>query len=100
MGKLVIAVGAIEVVRAANSFANAGGLFGEGGLIRGDVGRIMKPVQERVFTPIVRGTVTGVTTTVGTAVGTYYGGPWGGVAGGTAGVATGNWINRCAAGRC
>jgi hypothetical protein len=42
MRKLIIVFGAIATLMAANSFANAGGLFGEGGLIRGDVGRIMK----------------------------------------------------------
>ena len=34
--------------------ANAGGLFGEGGLIRGDVGRALDPVENRVLTPTAR----------------------------------------------
>jgi hypothetical protein len=80
--------------------ANAGGLFGEGGVIRGSIGNALKPVQERVLTPVVRGAVVGAGTTVGTVAGGYYGGPTGAVVGGTAGNALGHGVNNCFAGHC
>ena len=98
-----IAIGlmvAAATVSMAVSGANAGGLFGDGGLIRGDVGRIMAPVQQHVLTPVVQGAVVGVGAAAGAVGGGYVGGPTGAAVGSAAGAATGNWVNGCFAGRC
>jgi hypothetical protein len=73
---------ATAIIAASTCGAGAGGLFGDGGLIRGDVGKWMHDnVQAPVLTPIVQGAVTGTTTAAGTIVG----GPIGGVVGGYVG---------------
>jgi hypothetical protein len=78
--------------------ANAGGLFGEGGLIRGDVGNFLdRNLEQPVLTPMARNTVVGATTAVGTAVGGYVGGPTGAKLGGYAGGYVGDQINERAA---
>lgn len=78
---------------AATSPAYAGGLFGDGGLIRGSVGDWLdENVEGPITTPLARQ----ATVAAGTAVGTYYGGPIGGVAGGIAG----NYANDCFRGDC
>jgi hypothetical protein len=80
--------------------ANAGGLFGEGGVIRGDVGTFMqKNVQEPILTPAARGAVTTTTTAVGGVVGGVIGGPTGATIGGFGGKQVGDEINRRAAGQ-
>jgi hypothetical protein len=79
--------------------ATAGGLFGDGGLIRGDVGRFMqKNVQEPILTPMARGAVTTTTAAVGGVVGGVIGGPTGATIGGLGGKYVGDEINRRAAG--
>jgi hypothetical protein len=100
MKKYIVAITVFTTsLSCAASVANAGGLFGDGGLIGGDVGRALAPIQHQV-TPILRGTVTAGSTAVGGAVGGYYGGPAGGAVGGAVGNATGNMINQCFAGQC
>ena len=78
-------------VLATSGAACAGGLFGDGGIIRGSVGKFMdKHVEQPILTPGVRNLVVGG----GTAIGGYYGGPAGAVMGG----AMGHAINEAAAG--
>jgi hypothetical protein len=91
MRKFIISALATAVLVTVVSDANAGGLFGKGGLIRGSVGQIMAPVQHAV-TPVLQGAVVTATTTVGTV--------YGGAAGGVAGSVAGQVINNCAAGHC
>ncbi len=77
--------------------ADAGGLFGKGGLIRGSVGNfIAKNVQEPVLTPMARGAVVAGGAVVGAAAGSYVGAP---VTGGAAGAGIGQGINDLAAGQ-
>ena len=96
--KAVVAAAIGGVVAFSVMPASAGGLFGDGGLIRGDVGRIHNTVQ-KPLTPIVRGTVEAATAG-GAAVGGYYGGPSGAVIGGAVGNGVGRQINNCFAGHC
>lgn len=87
--KLVSIVGLVAGLSVSS--ANAGGLFGDGGLIRGDVGKILNPIENKVLTPIAQeATVAGAA-----AVGTYLGGELGGVIGAQAG----NCINQAFAGK-
>jgi hypothetical protein len=96
--RLITALIAASIVVVSHA-ANAGGLFGDGGLIGGDVGRFMqKNVQEPVLTPLVRGAVVGTTTAVGGVVGGALGGPTGATVGGLGGKYVGDEINRYAAG--
>lgn len=53
--------------------AQAGGLFGDGGIFRGDVGEWLDPVENEVLTPMVQETVE--------ATGTVFGGVIGGAVG-------------------
>ncbi len=85
-----VAAAAIAVAVGGAS-ANAGGLFGEGGLIRGDIGKFMDPIEHQVLTPMAQdATVIG-----STAVGAYFGGEIGGAIGAQAG----NCINQAFAGK-
>jgi hypothetical protein len=75
-------VSAAAIVAASTCGASAGGLFGDGGLIGGDVGRFVHDnVQAPILTPMVQGAVTGATTAAGNIVG----GPIGGLVGGYVG---------------
>jgi hypothetical protein len=76
--------------------AQAGGLFGEGGLIRGDVGRILDPVEQQIFTPAARGAVVAGSGFVGGVGGTILGCPACGV---YVGEQFGEAINERFAGR-
>jgi hypothetical protein len=71
--------------------ASAGGLFGDDGLIGGDVGRFLdKNLEEPVLTPWARNATEGATTAVGTVIG--------GPIGGAVGEYVGKAINERAAG--
>jgi hypothetical protein len=87
-------------VTAFSQTANAQGLFGNGGVFRGDVGNwIDRNVEKPYLTPLARETVVGGTTAVGSAVGGYVGGPTGARVGGYVGGYVGNQINERAAGQ-
>lgn len=80
---------AAVVVSTLASPAAAGGLFGHGGIIRGDVGNFLdKHVEKPITTPLARATVV----VVGSAVGAYVGGEVGAVVG----AAVGHAINEAA----
>lgn len=88
--KTLIAVAAVAASMSIST-ANAGGLFGEGGLIRGDVGKLLDPIENKVLTPVAQSaTVAGAA-----AAGAYVGGELGGVIGAQAG----HCINQVFAGR-
>lgn len=91
MKKILLASATVALVATAPA-AQAGGLFGPGGLFRGSVGNFLdKHVEKPILTPLARGT----TVAVGSAVGGYFGGN----AGAAAGAAVGHGINRLAAGQ-
>ena len=100
MRKIVILLASAAVWMAANSYGSAGGLFGEGGVIRGDVGRAMQPFQQRVLTPAIRKEVENQAAAAGAYGGGYVAGPYGAVGGAIVGRSTGRWVNNCFAGRC
>lgn len=88
--KILIAVAAVAATINFTT-ANAGGLFGEGGLIRGDIGKLLDPIENKVLTPVAQSaTVAGAA-----AAGAYVGGELGGVIGAQAG----HCINQVFAGR-
>ena len=71
--------------------AYAGGLFGEGGLIRGDVGNFLdRTVERRFTTPLAQGAVTAGATVLGCK--------YGGLMGCSAGNSVGQGINDAFAG--
>lgn len=81
---------------SAIATAQAGGLFGDGGLIRGDIGRIFdKHVEKPITTPLARqGAVA-----AGTAAGAFLGGKAGNPAiGGMIGNQMGHCVNSIFAG--
>jgi hypothetical protein len=99
ISRRVIFAAAVSSTILAAIPANAGGLFGDGGLIKGDVGRFMeKHVQEPIATPVLRGAVEYGSTVGGAAVGGYYGGGAGAVAGGALGNRLGRGVNDSFAG--
>jgi hypothetical protein len=78
----------------AASPAVAGGLFGEGGLIRGDVGNFFdETIQEPILTPIVQGAVVAGGAAAGAAAGQWVGvpGPFGAMVGGQIGQGINVW---------
>lgn len=77
--------------------ANAGGLFGDGGLIRGDVGRVMNVVVDKPVTPVLRGAVVAGGAVLGGAGGEMIGIP--APIGSAVGAGMGNQINEIFAGR-
>lgn len=92
MKKFVSVVAAVSFMVAATSPAHAGGLFGNGGLIRGSVGEFLdRTVENPITTPLAQGTAVAA----GTAVGEYYGGPVGGMVG----ACVGQGVNERFAGR-
>lgn len=77
--------------------AQAGGLFGSGGLIRGSIGNFLdKHVEKPILTPVARGTAVAVGTAVGTVAGAAVGAPQ---AGAVLGAGAGQFVNEAAAGR-
>ena len=92
MKKFVMTVAAAAIAATTMvSAANAGGLFGDGGFIRGWVGKVLDPVENKVLTPAARGATVAAGAAVGAAVG--------GNAGAAVGAAIGEGINRAAAGQ-
>lgn len=90
--KMTLAVLLAAATIATAPTAQAGGLFGKGGIFRGSVGNFLdKHVEKPVTTPIARG----ATVAAGAAVGAYLGGD----AGAVAGAAIGHGVNRVAAGQ-
>lgn len=73
MKKVLTALAAsVAIVAVTVTGASAGGLFGKGGLIRGDVGNFIdKHVEKPILTPVARA----ATVIVGAAVATYVAGP-------------------------
>src|SRR5262249_18863648 len=81
-----------------SSVANAGGLCGKGGPIRGSVGEACdKRVEKPITTPMAQNTVVQGGRAVGGAVGGYIGGPTGAALGQEAGGYVGRTINERAA---
>jgi hypothetical protein len=79
-------------VMAVAPAAQAGGLFGRGGLIRGSVGNFMdRHIEKPITTPLARGAVVAG----GAAVGAYFAGE----AGAVGGAMLGHGLNRVAAGQ-
>lgn len=79
------------------SVTHAGGLFGEGGLIGGDIGNFLdREVEQPITTPFVQSTTIGVTTGVGIVVGGVLGAP---LEGAYVGEHVGQTINERAAGK-
>jgi hypothetical protein len=67
MKRKFIAVGVVIAAAVVTNIppANAGGLFGKGGVIRGDVGNFLdKNVEGPILTPAARGATVGATTAV------------------------------------
>lgn len=89
-------VTAVSLMGTVHS-ASAGGLFGDGGLIRGSVGKFLdKNLEKPITTPLARG----ATVAAGTAAGTYVGGLVGAPQiGGAIGGQLGHVTNNVAAGR-
>lgn len=86
-------IGAAMALLVLASPAHAGGLFGDGGLIRGSVGNYLdRTIENPILTPFARQ----ATVATGTAVGAYYGGEVGAVIGGFAG----HTVNDCFRGDC
>lgn len=91
MKTILFALASAAFVASAPA-AQAGGLFGKGGLIRGSVGAFLdKHVERPILTPVARSTTI--------AAGAAIGGALGGHAGAVAGAAAGEGINRLAAGQ-
>lgn len=81
---------------AAPQSATAGGLFGDGGLIRGTVGEIFNEViEEPILTPLARTTTVAAGTAAGTIVGGHAGHP---AIGGLIGNQLGHCVNDVFAG--
>ncbi len=55
--------------------AQAGGLFGEGGIFRGDLGRALDPIEKNFTTPVARGAAVAGGAIVGGVVGGAFGAP-------------------------
>ncbi|MCA3446545.1 MAG: hypothetical protein INF93_07490 [Rhodobacter sp.] len=53
--KLLLASATMVLLSVTGSYA--GGLFGDGGLIRGSVGEIFDPIERNVLTPLAQGSV-------------------------------------------
>jgi hypothetical protein len=77
--------------------AEAGGLFGEGGLFRGSVGEFLdKHVEQPILTPAARAATVAVAAAAGATAGAHLGAP---EAGAALGTAVGQAINDAAAGK-
>ena len=75
---------------------HAGGLFGDGGLIRGWVGDQLDPIEREITTPMARRTVEGLGTAAGGVLGANVGIP---TVGAVAGNCFGRAVNSAFAGR-
>lgn len=75
--KLLLASVTTILLSASASFA--GGLFGEGGLIRGDIGELMDPIENTILTPLAQESVNAGAA----AIGGYFGGEVGATIGAT-----------------
>jgi hypothetical protein len=94
--KILIAT-ALTLLALASGHANAGGLFGKGGLIRGDVGKLGDVIIDKPVTPVLRGTVVAGGAVLGGVGGEMLGIPV--PIGAAAGAGMGNEINEIFAGR-
>jgi len=75
----------------------AGGLFGKGGIFRGDVGNFLdKNLEQPILTPAARGATVAAGAAAGAAVGALVGAP---EAGAVVGAGAGNAVNDYAAGK-
>lgn len=95
--KTLIATTFTLAVLFTSGHATAGGLFGDGGLIRGDVGKFLDRTIDKPFTPILRGAVVAGGAAVGGA-----GAQWIGIPapiGSALGAGVGNQVNEIFAGR-
>ena len=94
--KHVLVMAGMMAFFSATTLAHAGGLFGDGGLIRGSVGRALdKHVEKPVLTPLAQSTVVASGTVAATAVGATVGAP---SVGAIVGAGVGDAVNKEAAG--
>ena len=86
-----ITIAAITVIAVGTSTANAGGFFGDGGLIRGTVGKFLdKHVENPITTPLARAGTVAAGTAIGTVAGAEVGQP---AIGGMIGNQLGHCVN-------
>jgi len=94
--KTLLSIGSVILFLSAPS-AQAGGLFGPGGVIRGDVGNwLNKHVEGPILTPAARAATVAAGAAVGAAAGAMVGAPNLGAA---VGAGVGNAVNDAAAGK-
>ena len=93
-----VAIIALVLGGGMNNAAEAGGLFGKGGLIRGSVGNFLdKHVEKPILTPAARGAAVAGGAALGAAGALAVGAPPN--AGAAVGAAVGHAVNEAAAGK-
>ena len=96
-GAVVVAVASVAALGFTAVTADAGGLFGDGGLFRGTIGEIFDPVEEQVLTPMAQGAAVAGGAALGAAGAAYVGAPP--QMGGMIGACAGQVVNEAFAGQ-